>query len=137
MITLDSISIDGIKNIKKINLSIDRPYFYDVNLWIKFLFREASYMLYSVAMANSKGIEQKLEKSKDISFIGSKIFIFNSDMNYDALFNCFSKFVLDSKGRNQYETSILLQRYFEEQDILFNTSKEYYYYLFDKIKREG
>ncbi|WP_143310259.1 hypothetical protein [Chitinophaga vietnamensis] len=134
MITLDSISVDGIKDVKKINLLMEKPYFYDVDLWIKSLYEEESLMLYSASISNPKGVEQKFEKSKNVSFIGNKIFIFNSDMNYETLFNSFSKLVSASQGRNQYESSILLQRYFEEQDVLFETSKEYYYYLFDKIK---
>ena len=48
MIILDSISIDGIKDVKEINLLMENPYFYDVDLWIKSSIEEDAYILYSV-----------------------------------------------------------------------------------------
>ncbi|MEB3041877.1 hypothetical protein [Capnocytophaga gingivalis] len=132
MVELESINIDGLKNVSKLKLNNSIPYFYDVELWIKeYDTISEGYILYVASICNIKGLS--LQYSKRTLNL-TKFYIFEEDMDYEKIFSFFNILVNNSKGRNIYETRILLQRYLEEQDLLFNSIEEYYCYLFDKIR---
>lgn len=131
---LDTISIDGIQDITKISLLNTELYHFDVELWVKCFDQEDCYTLYTVQVMSTKWVGEIYSKN-DMQLNGCKYFIFKDNLNYEELFNLFSRMVQECIGRDFYESSILLQRYFEEQDICFSSPKEYYYYLFDKIKK--
>jgi hypothetical protein len=129
---LDSINIDNIKDINNIKLGYD-PYFYCVELYIRYELENDAYVLYSTYIGNVKGLVNYNEQGNNVN--GEKFYIFNKEMNYNSLFDFFNCLIKQSQGRNIYETSILLQRYFDEQDVLFPNIRDYYFYLFDKIKK--
>ncbi|MBD2767536.1 hypothetical protein IC235_06485 [Hymenobacter sp. BT664] len=128
----------GVKiDLKEYKPDLSKPFYFYLEIYVKYSGVGDTDDLFSVVIANPAGLTEYYQNEhtqKEVAF-GDKIIIFKYNYSYEILHQFIENLVDMCNGRNVYESSILLQRFFVKVDFLRSFPNGDYYTLFNTIKR--
>ncbi|MBD2767537.1 hypothetical protein IC235_06490 [Hymenobacter sp. BT664] len=117
-----------------------KPFYFNLEISVRYLDLgvEDAIGSFSVIIANPTGITEYYQNeiiNREIVF-GEKVIIFKENYSHESLHQFIENLVNTCNGRNSYESTILLLRFFESVDFSGGPPNGDYYLLFDKIKQK-
>ena len=123
-------------NLNKYKPENARYWFY-LEIHVMFNDDEHSTEVFSVWVASPEGLQDCFSRSylPDIVIEDAKIIVIKNEYNYNSLEQRIRELIHKCNGRNDYESLILLQRYFDPIDKYSEDINGDYFEIFDKLKK--